>query len=244
MTTLADVIRAGIDSALLNVHTALPAVVETFDPGTQLVSVQPLIRRQVRDTTEMLPVISNVPVATLSGGGFAVTVPIQRGDIVLLVFCESSLEQWLDSGEISNPVDIRRHGLDGAVAYPGVYSKNRAIPAHSENLVVGRVDGSQIHIRPDDVISLGEEDADDWVGLASKIDENFQELTERLDEFFETYSTHSHYTMIGETTPPDVDVPPLPPPHEFLDPPPHDPPIPIPSISVDGVASSVVKVKS
>jgi hypothetical protein len=49
------------------------------------------------------------------------------GDPVLLVFAERSLENWLNSGEVSAAPDYSRFALKDAIAIPGIRSKGNPI---------------------------------------------------------------------------------------------------------------------
>jgi hypothetical protein len=123
--SLAEVIRTAIDSRLLDVHTALPGRVKSYDATTQSAEVVPVIRNAApRDDggseLEDLPVIPNVPIAWPRGGGYYLHFPIAPGDHVLLVFSEAAIGQWRESGELSEPGDLTRHDLSYPFAIPGV----------------------------------------------------------------------------------------------------------------------------
>lgn len=116
--TLAEALQRAFDARLLDVHTAIPAVVEEYDAAKRLCSAQPLIMRGFLDErgdrkAELLPVVENVPVE-FSGG--RVVYPIARGDIVLLIFAESSIDRGWDVAH--DPKDDRRHSLSDAFAIP------------------------------------------------------------------------------------------------------------------------------
>lgn len=122
--TLAEVIRAAIDSRLLDMHTCIPATVVTYNPLTQTVDAQPAIKRSVekRDGSyahEKLPIVMNVPVMWQRGGGFALRLPLATGDTVWLVFSEAATAQWRTTGQVSEPGDLRRFDLSYAAAFPG-----------------------------------------------------------------------------------------------------------------------------
>lgn len=121
--TLDAVIQKGIDSALADMHVAMPAVIETYDPVTQKASLQPLVQRTFEDgTVQRWPVVNNVPIQFPRGGGFAMTFPIKPGDKALLVFSDRSLDEWLSSGAEIEPKDPRKHDESDAFAIPGIHS--------------------------------------------------------------------------------------------------------------------------
>lgn len=152
-----------MDARAQEVHTAIPARVEAYDPATQKVDAKPLVQRRVlgangAEAVEPIPIVASVPVAFPRGGGFFLSFPLQVGDLVLLVFTERSLDKWLDGrGEEVDPVDLRTHDLSDAVAIPGVYPFRSAVAdAGSTDAVLGK-DGSdaQVHLRADDTIHVG-----------------------------------------------------------------------------------------
>lgn len=148
--TLAEVIREAITSRLLDVHTALPGRVEKYDAATQTADVLPMVVRSVPARaggydTEELPVIPNVPLAWPRGGGCALHFPIEKGDFVLLVFSEAATSQWRESGDLSEPGDLRRHHLSYPFAIPGIApnaGKLADAPASDEAVVLVPSGGS------------------------------------------------------------------------------------------------------
>lgn len=107
-----------LESRLLEVHTAIPAMVEAYDATRQRCSAQPLLLRGYKDErgerrTEKLPVVQDVPVF-FSGG--RVVYPIAAGDIVLLLCAEASIDRAFD--KLHDPGEGRRFSLNDAIALP------------------------------------------------------------------------------------------------------------------------------
>lgn len=137
--TLADAVRRAAQAELADVNVAIPARVESYDPTTQRCSAQPLIRRAYRDeagervgdASARLPVINDVPVVFPGAGSYSITWPVAKGDTVLLIFSQASIDKWLSGGGGSgggdiDPLDDRRHSLNDAIAIPGL--RHRAEP--------------------------------------------------------------------------------------------------------------------
>lgn len=149
-----DVLEAHLNGALLDLHTALPGVVKSYDATKQVADIQPTIKRVDRDENGAKvaidpPVISSVPIMWPRAGGYFITFPLAPGDSVLLVFCESELGAWLDSGQVAHPGDEGRHTLAGAVAIPGLFPVAGALSAGDAgtgHFVAGKAGGPQIHI--------------------------------------------------------------------------------------------------
>jgi hypothetical protein len=124
---LAEVVRASNAALRAGLHTSMPGVIKAYDPITKLADVQPVTRAPLSDPetgeadSEDLPVIPNVPVSFPRGGGWHLTFPMAVGDHVTLVFSESETGQWRTTGEVSDPVDHRRHSLGYPTAFPGAH---------------------------------------------------------------------------------------------------------------------------
>lgn len=141
---ISEALAVAIESRLADLHTAMPGKVEKVSSDGQRVDVLPQLKRAVSDgeggyVIEDLPVIPNVPVAFPRAGGFFVSFPIARGDMVLLVFAERSVKAWMRQGQAVDPGDRRMHPFDGAIAIPGVYPNNSPLDdASSTDMVMGK----------------------------------------------------------------------------------------------------------
>lgn len=153
--TLDDLISRYIDNSLIDTHTALPGVIDSFDPETQIAKVQPLIKRVLIDNIEKdLPVLINVPVVFQRAGGFNITFPVQQGDECLILFSERAIDTWLQSGGIQKPLDRRKHDLTDAIALLGLYNQTNVISDfNNSDLVLRSEDNStKITISSDSII--------------------------------------------------------------------------------------------
>lgn len=171
--TLEDVLLEVLDSRLDAVHTALPGRVEKYNALTQTADVALQIKHVGQDEDGRLvlssyPVLPNVPLAWPGGGGFFASFPLAPGDFVLIVFCESAIDQWRAKGTETAPGDVRRHSLTGAVAIPVIRPKTSPIlGASATDLVIGMDLGSVIRITPLGQVQLA--DGTDPVALASLV---------------------------------------------------------------------------
>ncbi len=166
-----------MDARQDRIYTSRPGQIESFDPATQRASVQPLVRQAYQNeaeerVTERLPIIHDVPVVFPGTSGGRITFPIFRGDVVLLVFTDCSLDRWLAMGDEVDPQDDRRNSVSDCIAFPGLYSFNRPLtPTAPTDAVV--IHGEQTKI--------GGPEADDPVVRKSD-----------LDAFIATYNSHIH----------------------------------------------------
>jgi hypothetical protein len=207
--SLAEVIRNAIDTRLGNLQVALPGRVEKYDAATQTADVQPQLIRVIKDADgnevqERYPKIPSVPVLFPRSGAFFVSLPIQVGDTVLLVFCDYSIDQWRAKGRESVISDDRPHGLHAAVAIPGLFPDSGALSdAHADDLVIGKDDdGMQIRVTSDDKVQVtydgGQTLEIEGQGASAKMTLGAGDRAVALYQELKTaYDAHVHPTGVG-----------------------------------------------
>jgi hypothetical protein len=176
--TLAEIVRRALDSKLLDLHVALPCRVESYDAATQTIEALPMVRRAIEDVDgdtqhEDLPTLPNVPVLFPRSAAFSASWPLAAGDFVLVVFCSSAIGNWRESGDISNPGDLRRHDLSHAVAIPGIAAKGSTIPTSSTAAVL-EVNAPATHV----TVGAG---ASEFVALSNLVDTFLEDLAGAID---------------------------------------------------------------
>jgi hypothetical protein len=136
-----DYITKLFTNKLKDLHTALPGRVEAYDKATQKANIKPLIKSDYFDDQdvriiESLPVITNVPVVFPGAGDFRITFPINKGDTVLIIFSEGSLDKWLSKGGEVDPAIYSRHELTDAIAIPGLRDFVNTTASHETAMVL------------------------------------------------------------------------------------------------------------
>ena len=197
--TLTEALSAAVDAALLEVRTATPARVESYDAAEQRATVLPLLKRKSAAGEMLVPKpIGNVPVLHPRAGGFALTFPVAVGDVGLLLCSDRSLDLWLEQGGQVDPQSRRHHQMTDAVFLPGLRHWD-GVPSAvvgtdpSTDLVIAAEDGdSFIILRPDgevrikgSVVRLGDPAATAALALAAQV-------SARLDTIQTTFDLHVH----------------------------------------------------
>lgn len=145
------------------VWTALPGIIESFDPVAMTCTVKPAILIPLKDpetagiTQVEIPVLLDVPVIYPSGGGFTLTFPIVGGDECLVVFSSRCIDTWWQNGGYKNQLTLlRMNDLSDGFALVGPRSQVRTIPALNTANVQLRTDTGEtyIEITPDHHINL------------------------------------------------------------------------------------------
>lgn len=123
---LHEVLNNAMDYHLTNMYTAIPGTVITVRDGLnqQSVDVQPVIslrNEEGDDYTERPPIVNvplQMPITSLGG----LSIPIQKGDSVMLIFSMRGLDVWKRGGGGSAPPsDMRMFDIRDCVAIPGTY---------------------------------------------------------------------------------------------------------------------------
>lgn len=144
--------RAALDGKQAEMWTALPGIVESFDPVAMTVSVQPSVKGQIQDESGKassvdLPLLVDVPVVFPCGGGFTLTYPVKANDECLVVFASRCIDGWWQSGGVGGTPDERMHDLSDGIAIVGPRSQARKLdPAVDADNVQLRTDDGQAHI--------------------------------------------------------------------------------------------------
>lgn len=157
--TLPYLLKQALKSLQLDLHTALPGIVQSYDAKTQTADIQPAIKRkkQVGEIFKVvnLPIITKVPVIFPRTQNAFIHFPLEKGDSVLLVFCERSLEQWRSLGGITDPKDARMHDLSDAVCLPGLFPNSNVASVHNPEAITLQNLLGKIEIFPDGKVTFG-----------------------------------------------------------------------------------------
>jgi hypothetical protein len=107
---------------LSDIHTAMPALVVSFDPSKQTITAQPCLQRKFKelDNPVSLPLIEDIPVLLPGSGDFFLTFDVKKDSYCWLIFSERSLANWIDSGGIVDPASRRKFHLSDCVAFVGI----------------------------------------------------------------------------------------------------------------------------
>lgn len=135
-----EAFREGLIGGL---YTGAVAIVESYDPsGKADILILP-----DRD------LVSSVPVATIQGGGFYVRAPLQKGDLVSVIFSYRSIDGAMHGVEDRSP---RTHDINDAIIVGGINPFTEPLPSQDgDKLVIGTMSGTgKITISPDGLITI------------------------------------------------------------------------------------------
>lgn len=146
-TSLNDMLLAAMQGWQSDIWTALPGIVNSFDPAKQTCEVQPAIQVQITNPDNgnrswvTLPLLVDCPVFFPSGGGCTLTFPLVAGDECLVIFSSRCIDAWWQSGGIQNQPMLRMHDLSDGFVFAGIRSQPRKFTVSSTETQLRTDDG-------------------------------------------------------------------------------------------------------
>ncbi len=136
-----------------SLNTSLPAIVQEYDGTTKRAKVLPAIRRLFTDgTSQSLPILIDVPVIFPSAGGFTVTMPIKKGDTLLLVFTQRGITNFKNQFTESMPTNSLL-SIQDAVGIVG-FGALQITPASSSGCTIQNNQGTNAVIIEDGKVEV------------------------------------------------------------------------------------------
>lgn len=133
---LDEVIRRGVDAALLRMFKLRPAKIVKVK-GSQRADIQVLLQGQyVGGQPFDLPTVQDALVWMPGGQDYYVKLPIAVGDVGLAAFADRSLDEWSVKGGSVCPQDGRTHHISDAIFFPGLNPFSAQIGDSTTDLVV------------------------------------------------------------------------------------------------------------
>lgn len=105
-----------------NVNTCMPGIIEKYDSSTKKATITPCISKMFSDgTTQKYKPIENVPIVWMRTNKSIIKTPLDKGDYVLLLFCQHDIGSFLSNNNI-DPDSDRTFDITDAIAIPGLFS--------------------------------------------------------------------------------------------------------------------------
>lgn len=149
-----EALRVAMEGHQAKIWTSMPGILQSYNAAALTCTVQPSVQGQVRQQDGAwkdvnLPVLLDCPVIFPSGGGFALTFPLKKGDEGLIVIASRCIDSWWYSGGVQKQARARMHDLSDGFFLPGCFSKPRAL---------SNVPADRVQLRNDDrsiMVELG-----------------------------------------------------------------------------------------
>lgn len=135
-----------ITAARMDLHTAMPGIIQSFDAARMTCTIQPAIRGAIiapngRAEAADLPPLVDCPVVFPGGGGYILTYPLKAGDEALIVIAERCIDAWWQSGGVQAAAEYRLQDLSDGFVIPG--------PRSQPHVVAGGVGMTGAELRTD-----------------------------------------------------------------------------------------------
>ena len=135
-----DSLKKEINADIGGIHTAMPAIILSFDHTTCTAKVQPLVTKVLSSGDAVdYPILCNVPVFFPRMHGMQISFPVGTGDGCLLIVCEEARDSWH-----SMPKKKQPFSLNNCIALVGLadaaLNKDDVFEAWRDNKIVIRGD--------------------------------------------------------------------------------------------------------
>lgn len=198
-----EALLAALQGWQSGIWTALPAIVQSFDPVAGTVTAVPSIQAQFLQQDGSwkwvtMPLLADVPVIFPSGGGFTWTFPIAQNDECLVVFSSRCIDDWWQTGQIGLQPELRMHDLSDGFAIVGPRSKPKALSGVSTTSVVLRDNAGNMKIEmTPTTININATTAVNVTAPAITLGSTVKKL---VNELFQTlFNNHVHSLSPGTT---------------------------------------------
>lgn len=137
--------REALDGYRAGIWTALPGIIQRFNPEAMTCEVQVAIKMKVRkqdgtsDSVAIYPLV-DCPVQFPAGGQCTLTFPVAAGDECLVVFASRCIDAWWQSGGVQEQAEARMHDLSDGFVLLGFRSKPRVLSDFSTSTTQLRSD--------------------------------------------------------------------------------------------------------
>lgn len=175
---MSEVIEDAVEAGLESVYTSLPGEVVSYNASKQSVDVSPLIvRGEEGEDGEVvwrpIPVLPSLPVvfpgAGSGGNAYRTTWPINKGDLVLIIFTNYDLGVWKTKGGKTQVPPGRGRVKDAFVLAGAHHFGSPPTTPSSDAMVLTVPTGKQIR--------LGSSGASEAVVVESALDDYMTALT-------------------------------------------------------------------
>lgn len=143
-----ELLETVADSVMARLPKGGPVTLTEDSEDGHTAKLQPTAKaviRKIDGTTELvtLPVLPDIPIHFMGGGGITTTHALKKGDEGLTVQAALGIDGWHQQGGVQSPGDTRQHAPADAFLIPGVRSDPRKLKGVSKNSSQTRTDDKQ-----------------------------------------------------------------------------------------------------
>ena len=127
-------IEAVAERLIDEIHTAIPATVESVNPDGTINATPEIIQKDDNGDLLEIPTIYNIPVIETRVGALMIEAPIKKGEKALIIFSEADIDGWVTNRTKSVADDPRRFSITDGIAILGLGKKARK-PATKKRII-------------------------------------------------------------------------------------------------------------
>jgi len=128
--------------------------VNYIDDYIESVTVKPFVNTVYKDGLVMEKASCyRVPLIFPSCGGGIMSFPVEVGDPVLLMFCHEDIEDYMDTGSLSNPSTLRKFTSNDVVAIPCLYPFRESLKPSKDKFQI-KYKGASISIDSEGSVTI------------------------------------------------------------------------------------------
>lgn len=144
MSEFHSLLRRIAQDLVSEVRVSMICRVESFDEAKLTATIQPLGKVRVDNSDHDLPILPDVPIATMYGGGFWVRPVFDEGDLVVCLFSAHELAGPV-KGQATR-LSLSTHELNYAVIVSGIPSQIATEPkwGTESGLLIGHTSGDPL----------------------------------------------------------------------------------------------------
>lgn len=153
---LDDVLMGLKEFIFSNLNCVQIGKVASFDPAKNTAEVEIQFKAQTEDGTLVdYPLLVDVPIFILSGGGAYIDMPVTAGDYCVILFNDRDIDTWWSSGNVKQPNSKRAHSLADGIALVGITPQSKVYALDGEKLRIqaeGKIlqaNAEEIHLNGD-----------------------------------------------------------------------------------------------
>lgn len=150
MQEFAQQIENVVREATYDIHTALPGIIEAFDPASGMAVVKPQATMVMKNGTKLnYPAIVKVPVIFPRGQNTVIAYPVIPGDGCMVIVSENDMKPWMSHGKETD--SDMKFDLTNAVCIPGLYGEGNETmqKAQEENAIIIKNDEMELMLKKD-----------------------------------------------------------------------------------------------
>lgn len=138
------------------IYSCMLGEIVSFNSSNRICSVKPVTKNIIRGQQFEFDILQGVPATSFRVGGFVISMPLNVGDRVIILFSDYDISNYLLSGRIVDNNTNSFHSLDDAIVIPlSTTLSTETLTNNLNDLVIAKNDfSSKIVLKPNGEIEI------------------------------------------------------------------------------------------